>query len=95
MHSELAGTVPEPSMLIFDGQELPTQRYITRDVVVDVGFLPDASLSVSRPANALELLALSSEPYESARPALPAGGEYFGYHAQRSDGGSSVTSPPM
>ena len=85
--SHLKGARPIPGTLTFDGQELETQRYATREVVVDVAILPGASLSVARPLGVLEPPALASEPYESFRPEMPAAsGEYFGHHAQRPGG---------
>jgi hypothetical protein len=85
--AHLTRAVPTPGTLTFDGQQPSTQRYLTSEIVVDIAFLLNASISVARPPSALELPALTSEPYESFRPEIPpATGEYIAYHAQRPDG---------
>jgi hypothetical protein len=82
-HVHLKSTPPTPGSLTFDGQELETQRYAAGGIVVDVAFLPNVSLTVARPRNALALPALTSEPYESLRPEIPPpDGGYFGFHEQ-------------
>ncbi len=78
--SPLGDTAPTPGTLTFDGQELRTQRYIAGEIVVDVAFLTNACLAVARPLYAMALPALTSEPYESLRPELPAA-DPPGYHA--------------
>jgi hypothetical protein len=86
-YSRLKDTTPVSGTLTFDGQELHTQRYTAGEVVVDVAFFSNASLAVARPASALELPTLTSEPYESFRAEIPPpSGEYFGYHEQRPGG---------
>jgi hypothetical protein len=85
--AHLTRAVPTPGTLTFDGQQLSTQRYVTSEIVVDIAFLPNASVSVARQPSALELPALTSEPYESFRREVPlATGEYIAYHAQRPGG---------
>ncbi|HEX8079668.1 MAG TPA: hypothetical protein VF557_05625 [Jatrophihabitans sp.] len=79
-YSRLENTNPTPATLTFDGQELDTQRYVTSEIVVDVAFFTDVSLAVARPPSPLDLPALTSAPYESLRPELPAA-DPPGYHA--------------
>lgn len=67
-HSHLKTMTPTSGTLLFDGQEVGSQRYVTREIVVDVAFLCGASLTVARPAITVELPALASVSYESLRP---------------------------
>jgi hypothetical protein len=86
-HSHLRNTTPVAGTLTFDGHEVHTQRYVASEVVVDVAFFPNASVSMARPLSAVELPALTSAPYESFRSEiLPPNEEYSGYHAQRPGG---------
>ena len=79
-HAHLKNTTPVPGTVMFDGQELHTQRYVSGEIVVDVVFLPNVSLAVARPLRTVALPALTSEPYESLRPELPTENPP-GYHA--------------
>lgn len=82
-YSHLKDTSPIPGTLTLDGQVMETQRYVTDEIVVDVAFLANVSLSVARPHNTMDLPALTSEPYESLRPEIPlSSGEYVGFHEQ-------------
>lgn len=70
-HAHLKTTTPTAGTLLFDGQEVESHRYVASEIVVDVAFLADASLTVARASSALELPALASEPYESVRTPQP------------------------
>ena len=70
-HSHLLATTPTPATLLLDDQEVASQRYVTKEIVVDVALLTDGSLTMARPASTLEAPALASRPYESFRLQSP------------------------
>jgi hypothetical protein len=71
LQADLAQEATVASALRIDGQPANSRRFEAGGVVIDLVFLPGASLGIARPVSAT-LPDLQTEPYESLRPELPA-----------------------